>query len=59
MILDARSPETVALVVLRANLGKFLLPLIEKWPGSSASARNPADTPGRPHYSFISTAGDT
>ncbi|HKX57499.1 MAG TPA: PAS domain-containing protein, partial [Xanthomonadales bacterium] len=35
--LDARSPQTVALVVLRANLGKFLLPLIEKWPGSSAS----------------------
>ncbi|HEV7929906.1 MAG TPA: PAS domain S-box protein, partial [Nitrosospira sp.] len=30
--------QTVALVVLRANLGKFLLPLVEKWPGSSASA---------------------
>ena len=38
LILDAPSRETVALVVLRANLGKFLLPLIEKWPGSSASA---------------------
>ncbi len=37
IILDARSPQAVALVVLRANLGKFLLPLIEKWPGSSAS----------------------
>lgn len=30
--------EPVALLVLRANLERFLLPLVEKWPGNSPSA---------------------
>lgn len=38
LVSDPPNGQTVALVVLRANLGKFLLPLVEKWPGSSESA---------------------
>lgn len=38
LISETPKREAVALVVLRANLGKYLLPLVEKWPGSSASA---------------------
>lgn len=32
------SKDPIAVVVLRANLEQFLIPLIEKWPGSSPSA---------------------
>lgn len=32
------SKEAVAVIVLRSNLGKFLLPMVEKWPGKSLSA---------------------
>jgi diguanylate cyclase (GGDEF)-like protein/PAS domain S-box-containing protein len=32
------SEQAVAIVVLRANLEQFLIPLIEKWPGNSPSA---------------------
>jgi diguanylate cyclase (GGDEF)-like protein/PAS domain S-box-containing protein len=38
LVSETPNPHTVALVVLRANLAKFLLPLAEKWPGSSSSA---------------------
>lgn len=43
------SEEPVAVIILRANLELFLIPLIEKWPGNSASAeilliRQTADT---------------
>jgi diguanylate cyclase (GGDEF)-like protein/PAS domain S-box-containing protein len=38
LVSETPKREAVALLVLRANLGKFLLPLVEKWPGSSASA---------------------
>jgi diguanylate cyclase (GGDEF)-like protein/PAS domain S-box-containing protein len=35
---DMISEQAVAVVVLRANLERFLIPLIEKWPGNSPSA---------------------
>jgi diguanylate cyclase (GGDEF)-like protein/PAS domain S-box-containing protein len=38
LVPDEFSKEAVAVIVLRANLGKFLLPMVEKWPGKSLSA---------------------
>jgi diguanylate cyclase (GGDEF)-like protein/PAS domain S-box-containing protein len=38
LVLDRASKESVAIVVLQADLEQFLLPLVEKWPGKSASA---------------------
>jgi diguanylate cyclase (GGDEF)-like protein/PAS domain S-box-containing protein len=38
VVSDEFSKEAVAVIVLRANLRKFLLPLVEKWPGKSLSA---------------------
>lgn len=38
LVPDEYSKEAVAVIVLRANLGKFLLPMVEKWPGKSLSA---------------------
>ncbi|HTJ54166.1 MAG TPA: EAL domain-containing protein [Nitrosospira sp.] len=36
--LETVSEQPVAVVILRANLEQFLIPLIEKWPGNSVSA---------------------
>lgn len=38
LVPDGMGEEPVAVVVLRANLAQFLVPLIEKWPGGSPSA---------------------
>src|SRR5690606_18764171 len=35
LVPDSSSKKPVAVVVLRANLEEFLLPLVEKWPGKS------------------------
>jgi diguanylate cyclase (GGDEF)-like protein/PAS domain S-box-containing protein len=38
LVSETISEQAVAVVVLRANLERFLLPLVEKWPGHSLSA---------------------
>ncbi|MEO5655453.1 MAG: EAL domain-containing protein [Nitrosospira sp.] len=38
LVHDGMSDEAVAVVVLRADLEQFLVPLVEKWPGRSPSA---------------------
>jgi diguanylate cyclase (GGDEF)-like protein/PAS domain S-box-containing protein len=38
LVHDSGSNEAVAVVVLRADLEQFLVPLVEKWPGHSRSA---------------------
>ncbi|WP_231623523.1 bifunctional diguanylate cyclase/phosphodiesterase [Nitrosospira briensis] len=38
LVHDTISDEAVAVVILRADLGQFLVPLVEKWPGHSRSA---------------------
>ncbi len=38
LVHDGISDEAVAMVVLRADLGQFLVPLVGKWPGHSRSA---------------------
>jgi diguanylate cyclase (GGDEF)-like protein/PAS domain S-box-containing protein len=38
LVPDEFSKEAVAVIVLRSNLRKFLLPMVEKWPGKSLSA---------------------
>ncbi len=38
LVPDTISEQAVAVVILRANLEQFLIPLIEKWPGNSPSA---------------------
>jgi diguanylate cyclase (GGDEF)-like protein/PAS domain S-box-containing protein len=38
LVHDGMSAEAVAVVVLRADLEQFLVPLVEKWPGRSPSA---------------------
>jgi diguanylate cyclase (GGDEF)-like protein/PAS domain S-box-containing protein len=38
LVPDELGKDAVAVMVLRANLGNFLLPMIEKWPGKSPSA---------------------
>ena len=38
LTLETVSEQPVAVVILRANLEQFLIPLIDKWPGNSVSA---------------------
>ena len=38
LVAETISEHPVAIVVLRANLERFLIPLVEKWPGNSPSA---------------------
>ncbi len=38
LIREATGGQAVAIVVLRANLKQFLIPMVEKWPGKSPSA---------------------
>lgn len=38
LVPEAISQQAIAVVVLRANLGRFLLPLVGKWPVNSLSA---------------------
>jgi diguanylate cyclase (GGDEF)-like protein/PAS domain S-box-containing protein len=38
LVPDTISEQAVAVVILRANLERFLVPMVEKWPGNSPSA---------------------